>query len=533
MSAGALPVVRWGKEIETGTVNGHPCRMYVHRPRRIAELLVDAQRWSDRTFLVQGERRLTGRQHAQAVARVAAEFRRRGVRAGQHVMLTGFNQIEWVVAWWALQCIGPMVALGNAWWSEQEAADAAAQVQPALVVMDRKLRHPVPAGAQVVWFDELRPLVDLRAEAALELDPVGEEAPAVVIFSSGTTGAAKGVVMSHRGVIANVQNLMHMTGRLPSELDPGHPGTVSLVTMPLFHLGGFQISMMTLLSGGQVVFLKGKFDPQEALELMQRERVRAWGSVPTMVSRVMQHARFADFDTSSVSSVQMGGAPVGADLKAQVARCFPASGKRVGSMYGLTESGGVIATGAGSDILGRPGCVGRALPTVEIRIGDPDSQGVGEVMARAPTATLGYLGDRAPITDADGWLASGDLGRIDEEGRLYIVGRSKDMIIRAGENIASVHVESCVRTHPAVAEVAVLGLPHADLGEEVAAVVVLKPGAEVSSEELRGHAAGRLARFEVPTRWWLRRESLPLNATGKVVKAELRAQWPQQAEVAA
>jgi long-chain acyl-CoA synthetase len=529
MSA-ATAVVQWGKDIVMGTVHGHPCRVYAQRPRSMGELLRDAQRWSDRTYLVQGERRLTGAKFAAAVGRLSAEFRRCGVRTGQHVMLTGFNQIEWLVAFWALQCIGPMVALGNAWWSAQEAADAAELVQPTLLIVDRKLGHAIPPGAQVVHFDELRPLVDAGEGANLVLDPVDEESPAVVIFSSGTTGKAKGVVMSHRSVVANVQSLMHMTGRLPSELDPSHPGTVSLVTMPLFHLGGFQISMMTLLSGGKVVFLKGKFDASEVLQLMQAEKVRAWGSVPTMVARVLQHPRFEEFDTTSVSSVQMGGAPVPAELKADVARCFPNSKKRVGSMYGHTEAGGVLATGAGADIEGRPGCVGRPLPAVEIRLGNPDAEGVGEVLARTPTATSGYLGDPNPIEDADGWVASGDLGRIDAEGRLYIVGRSKDMIIRGGENIASVHVESVLRTHPAVAEVAVVGIPHSDLGEEVGAAVVLKPGVKVGMEELRSFAASQLSRFEVPSRWWLMHEALPVNATGKVIKRDVKANWPKEVD---
>ncbi|MGE0801424.1 MAG: class I adenylate-forming enzyme family protein [Lautropia sp.] len=530
MSSG-LPTVRWGKTIIAGTVAGHPCKVYADRPRAMAELLVDAQRWADRPYVVQGDRRLTGTQFAVAVARVATALRRRGVRSGQHVMLTGFNQIEWLVAFWALQCIGSMVALGNAWWSREEAGHAAELVRPELVVQDARLGHPVPAGAELLAFGMLRQVAEADGPAGLELDPVDEEAPAVVIFSSGTTGSARGVVMSHRSVIANVQNLMHMTGRLPSDLDPAHPGTVSLVTMPLFHLGGFQISMMTLLSGGTVVLPRGKFDPEEVLQLMQSERVRSWGSVPTMVSRVLRHPRFAEFDTSSVSSIQMGGAPVPPDLKAEVARCFPSSRKRVGSMYGHTEAGGVLATGAGPEIEGRPGCVGRPLPTVEIRIAQADAEGVGEILARSPTATSGYLGDPTPIADAAGWVASGDLGRLDAEGRLYVVGRSKDMIIRGGENIASVHVESCLRTHPAVAEVAVVGLPHPDLGEEVAAAVVLKPGCDVTAAALRAHAEARLARFEVPSRWWLTASALPVNATGKIVKREVLARWPQIEEV--
>lgn len=528
----ALPAVHWGTEVETGVVNSHPCRMYSKRPRALGELLLDAQRWSDREFVIQGDRRLTGREHTRRVARVAAHLRRLGLRSGDSVLLLGFNQIEWLTSFWALQCCGATVALGNAWWSQKELDDAATLVKPRFVIAATQLPRPQYKGAVYLSFGEIRDIAESPADEALILDPVKEEAPAVVIFSSGTTGQAKGLVMSHRGVIANIQNLMVMTGRLPSELNPEHPGTVSLVTMPLFHLGGFQISIMTLLSGGKVVFLRRKFEPLEVLELMDKERVRSWGSVPTMVARVVQHERFADFDTSSVSSVQMGGAPIPHELRAQVATAFPSSRKRVGAMYGLTEVGGVLATGSGDDVQGRPGCVGRPLSTVEIKLANQDANGVGEIMARTPTATLGYLDDDTPVGDAEGWIGSGDLGRFDEEGRLYIVGRAKDMIIRGGENVASVHVESCLRTHPAIAEVAVLGMPHADLGEEVAAAVVVRPDAVVTVEELRAYAAGQLARFEVPSKWWLRCEPLPTNPTGKVLKREVAASWPQE-EVAA
>jgi long-chain acyl-CoA synthetase len=526
MSMQATVPVRWGTHIEVQEVSGHPCRVYAQRPRALAELLVDAQRWSPRPFLVQGDRRLSVAQHAQAVARVAAELQKHGVGRGDSVLLQGFNHIEWLVTFWAIQCVGATAALGNAWWSSPETTAAIELVQPRLVIVDKPPEAPLPAGVALLRFSDLRAVVDRQEETALEIAEVDEEAAALVIFSSGTTGQAKGVVMSHRSVIANVHSLLHMTGRLPSKLDASHPGTVNLVTMPLFHQGGMQIALMTMLTGGKVVFLKGRFDPLEVLQLMQTEKVRAWGSVPTMVSRVIQHEAFAAYDTSSVSSVQMGGAAVPQELREQVARCFPNSRKRVGSMYGLTETG-VVAAGAGSDVEGRPGCVGRPLPSAEVRIASPNAEGVGEVQARAASATSGYLGDTTPIANADGWIASGDLGRFDGEGRLYIVGRSKDMIIRAGENIASAHVEGCLRTHPCVIEVAVVPLPNPDLGEEVGAAVVLRPGEQVSIEELRAHAAGQLAKFEVPSRWWLRYDPLPTNATGKVLKRDVLAQWPQ------
>jgi long-chain acyl-CoA synthetase len=166
------------------------------------------------------------------------------------------------------------------------------------------------------------------------------------------------------------------------------------------------------------------------------------------------------------------------------------------------------------------------LPVVEIRIDKADPHGVGEICARTPSAASRYWGEETSIADKDGWIRTGDLGRLDEENRLYVVGRSKDIIIRGGENIASAHVERCLATHPDVLEVAVVALPHDDLGEEVAAAVVLRSGATLCADDLAAHAGATLGRFEIPSRWWLRYDALPTNASGKILKRELVEQWP-------
>lgn len=522
----SLSVERWGTTIAMGTVNGHPCRMYETRPCSLFELLIDAQRWAERTLLVQGSRRMDGVQHLGAVARVARLLRAHGAKRGARIMLLGFNHIEWFVSFWAIQCIGATAVLGNRWWSDDETASALRTIGPTVLITDKP---PLAVeGLAHVSFEAVRRVVEDSADDLMTPEPVDEDAPAVILFTSGTTGVAKGIVMSHRSVIANIQNLLVLTGRLPSALPASHSGTVSLMTMPLFHLAGLQIQIMNVLSGGTLVFLNGKFDALEVLQLMEREKVRAWGSVPTMVSRVIQHPDFAKFDTSSVSSIPMGGAAIPHELRAEIARAFPKTHKRVGNMYGLTEAGGVLAAGSGKELDDRPQCVGKPLPTVEVRIDKPNEEGVGEILARTPSATSGFVGDPTPIDDADGWISTGDLGRIDAEGYLYVVGRQKDTIIRGGENIASVHVENCLRQHPDVLEVAVVPLPHADLGEEVGAAVVLRAGAAVSVDALRQHAAKGLAKFEVPTRWWLSQEALPTNASGKVVKRDVVRNWPRE-----
>jgi long-chain acyl-CoA synthetase len=513
----------WGRDVSTSTVGGHPCLVYTRRPASMTGLLLEARRWGDREFLVQGERRITFAAHEQAVARVAEHLRDLGIGRGDRVMLLGFNRIEWVVAFWAAQCLGAVVVLGNAWWSDEEVAEALTLADPAHVITDRALddRH-------AITFDAMRHLVDSDEPAELVMAPVTENDTALIMFSSGTTGAAKGVVMSHRSVVANLQNLLVLTGRLPDELPAGHRGTVSLLSVPLFHLAGIQISCTTLLSGGSLVFLKGKFDPDEVLKLMEHERVRVWGSIPTMVSRVLDRPDFAKWDTSTVSSIPMGGAAISPELRQRVADSFTGVRSRVGSLYGLTEAGGVLAAGSGKDLRDRPGCVGRALPVVELRIKNPDAEGVGEIQARTPTITDGYLGETggiAGVADAEGWVSTGDLGRLEEAGWLYVTGRSKDIIIRGGENIASANVERALLTHPDVLEAAAVPLPHADLGEEVGAAIVLRPGATPDVEGVRTAAARGLARFELPSRWWVRGTPLPTNATGKILRREIREEW--------
>lgn len=510
----------WGREVTEGVVDGHPCRLYAERPHSVAEFLLTARRWADREFLVQGARRLTSAEHERAVARVAAVLREHSVRAGDRVALVGFNSVEWVVSFWAVQTVGATAVLGNAWWSDDELAGALDQADPALVITDRDQRRP---GLSMTGLREVVDRVD--DERPLTLAPPDEDALAIIMFSSGTTGAPKGVLMSHRAVVANIHNLLVLTGRLPDELPDTHPGTVSMLSVPLFHLAGIQVSCNTLLSGGRLVFLEGKFDPAEVLRLIETEGVRVWGSIPTMVSRVLDHPDFAARDVSTVSSVPMGGSAVSPELRERVAAAFPAVKSRVGSLYGLTEAGGVLAAGSGKDVAGRPSCVGRALPVVELRVANPDADGIGEIQARTPTSTGGYLGEEGSITGPDGWIASGDLGRIDEDGWLYITGRSKDVIIRGGENVGAVHVEERLLTHPDVLEAAVVALPHADLGEEVAAAVVLRPDATVTIADLEAHARQGLARYEVPTAWWLRPISLPLNASGKVLRREVRREW--------
>lgn len=518
---------RWSREVASANVANYATLVYVSRPKSLMEFLIDARRWADRPFIVQGDLRLTNCGFEQAVRRVAQFLAARGIGRGMRVMLRGINRVEWLVSFWAVQCLGGVAVLGNAMWGSAQTRTSAALAEPVLLITDQA-REALQGPWLTLTMDEIGHILRDDSADLLSLEHAVdmEDEVALIMFSSGTTGDPKGVVISHRSVIANIQNLLVLTERLPHELAPDAPSTVSLLTMPLFHMGGIQIAVTTLLTGGTLVLQEGRFDPVTVLTLIEREKVRVWGSVPTMILRVIEHDRFGQFDTSSVRSIPMGGSVVSDELRARVRKAFPATQKRVGSLYGMTEAGGVVAAGSSAEMEGQAkGCLGRPLPVVEVRIDGPDEKGVGEIMVRTPTMTHGYLNDPRPITDAQGWFATGDRGWLGHDGYLYLAGRSKDIIIRAGENIACVHVEQCLLQHDAVMEAAVLPLPHPDLGEEVGAVVVVRPGADVTADVLRSHAATLLGQHEVPSRWWLRSAALPTNATGKIAKREIAVQW--------
>jgi len=250
-----------------------------------------------------------------------------------------------------------------------------------------------------------------------------------------------------------------------------------------------------------------------------------------MVSRVLAHPDLPTRDVSSIRAVTLGGSAVAPALMEAVRLAFPNAQRGVSQIYGLSEAGGTLTVATGRDSIDRSGTVGRPLPTVELRISNPNSAGVGDVEARTPMAMNGYWGrDPLDTIDADGWLRTGDIGWLDDDGYLFLTGRGTDLIIRGGENIAGPHVEAALARHPDVVDVAVVGLPDPDLGEVVAAVVRRREGAVVSRSELRSFAAKQLAYFEIPSAWWIIDQPLPTNAAGKVDKRLLRSSWPSADE---
>ncbi|HMK09972.1 MAG TPA: AMP-binding protein, partial [Acidimicrobiales bacterium] len=288
------------------------------------------------------------------------------------------------------------------------------------------------------------------------------------------------------------------------------------------------VLVANLAFGGKVVIMY-RWDAGRALELIEREHITTFGGVPAMVWQVLDHPDFATRDISSVKSIGYGGAPAAPELVRRIEAMFP--GRTPSNGYGLTETSSVTTMNSGPDYLRKPDSVGVPVAVCDVKVVDEDGNAlplgsVGELWIKGPNVVKGYF-NKPEATEAsftDGWLHSGDVARLDDEGFVFIVDRAKDMVIRGGENVYCVEVEAALFEHPAVADAAVIGIPHQVLGEEVGAVVTLAHGKTVSEEELKAHVAERLAAFKVPVRIWFRDEPLPRNPAGKILKRDLRAE---------
>ena len=572
-------------EIVTEDVLGVPLQVYKQRMRSLRELVAGADARMEVDFLVQGDRRLTYGEHNARVRATTVRLQELGVAAGDRVALLSANTIDWVVTFWATTVLGAVIVPLNAWWKAEELAFALEDSSSTVLVADRRrwdvvrdvvertetIRHVFVMGT-----DERRPWADARdgrrrgsqergadapdgsARPGSELfdgpDPgalpdvtIAEDDLLAIMYTSGTTGRPKGATVTHRQALANLQNIFcaaiadAMRGSAPPELAEGGGQNATLLIVPLFHVTGCLATMvLSYATGGKLVLMTpGRFDPTLAMEVIERERVTGIGGVPTIMWRIIESPDFAKHDLSSVTRISYGGAPAAPELVQRIKDAVPRVRSTLTTAYGLTETASVATINGGDDYFSHPGSVGRAVPTVELRVVDththedvPTGES-GEIWLKGPTVMMrGYwnLPDATAEILTDGWFHSGDIGRLDADGFLYLVDRAKDMIIRGGENIACVEVENVLFSHPDVMDAAVVGVPHKELGEEVMAVVQLRPGATATPEDLREFSRRRLADFKVPAYVELRDTPLPRNPAGKVLKNLLRGDASSFAE---
>ena len=536
-------------------IRGVPLRTWKAAPAHLREVLEASRERGNATFLVYEDERLSFAEHADAVAALASTLVGRwGVAKGDRVAIAMRNFPEWSVAFWAAASVGAVVVPLNAWWTGPELefgiTDSGARILFCdLERLERLGPHLPGLGLEAVVVAKGG---DAVAAPALRFeDVVGTPEPggalpdvdlhpeddATIFYTSGTTGRPKGALGTSRNICTNLVSLLLGQARnaaragappAPEPTDQASAQNAYLLSVPFFHATGcHSILVANLAFGGKIVIMH-KWDPERALELIERERVTTFGGVPSMVWQVLESPSFASRDLSSVRSIGYGGAPAPPELVRRIEAMFP--GRTPSNGYGLTETSSVTTQNIGADYLRKPDSVGVPVPVCDVRVvdeqGAPLPEGaVGELLIRGPNVVKGYWGRPDATAEAflpDGWFRSGDVARIDDEGFVFIVDRAKDMVIRGGENVYCAEVEAALFEHPAVTDVAVFGVPHRVLGEEVAAVVCLKPGASATAEALQGHVRERLAAFKAPAHIWFRDEELPRNPAGKVLKRELR-----------
>ncbi|MEU0874731.1 class I adenylate-forming enzyme family protein [Nocardia brasiliensis] len=519
-------------EMAVEEVLGAPMPVLRNRARSLGEVLATAADWGARDYLVTEDRRISFSEHAGAVGALAAALRDRyGVGRGDRIGILAANTPEWVCAFWAAQQLGAIAVGYNAWWTPREIAYGVEHTAPAVLIVDAKraalvaeldIRVPV-----LTMEHDLPALLAEFAGAIPALAPVDEDDPAVVLYTSGTSGRPKGAVHSHRNLVA-VIGYHQFNDALAAEFAGAGAipsGRRFLLTSPLFHIASLHnLVVPRLVTGDTAVLYQGGFDADRVLRLIERERVTNWGAMPTMATRLLERD-LSGYDLSSLVSFSLNSAPSSAALQHQLRERLPVARTALVTSYGLTESSTAATIATPAELAAFPDTVGRPVIGAEVQIRDSAGQVVpdgaeGEICVRSPYVMLGYWNDDAATAaaiTADRWLRTGDIGVL-TDGRLRLSGRRSDLILRGGENVYPVEIEQCLDEHPAVRECAVVGIPDPDLGQQVAAVVVLENPAAATEAELRAFAAARLAYYKVPARWRLTTTELPRNATGKVVR---------------
>jgi len=561
-------------ETHTEQIDGHDTTVFAQRFGDLRTVAQFSAAHGDKEFIVYGDRRITFTEFLGTTNRVSGALAAAGVAKGDRIAVLSQNNPEWCMSFWAAVNMGAVLVGLNGWWTTDEILYGLEDSGAKVLMVDRKrferisdqvddidglervyLIDATPAdfpgadgtpSAKLHSFSELTEAVDVPPD--FPAVALAESDPAVIFYTSGTTGRPKGAISTHRSMIANLQNTVFLLTAnsvflaenagenaadepTADEAPKAPTQPVALFTSPLFHVSGCHSTLVVGMMGGlKLIMIEGRFDPVAALELIANEQVTTWSTVPTMIWRTCEHPARHDYDTSTVTAVAFGGSPSADELQRRIRETFP-NVKSTSNAYGLTETSSVATVLTGPEALTKASSVGRPMPTVQLAIADPDgthlgTDETGEVLIKGPILMAGYWNKPEATADSlrDGWLHTGDLGHLDEDGFLFITDRAKDMIIRGGENIYCVEIENCLLTHESVADAAIVGIPHESLGEEVKAFIEIAPGATITVDEVRAWVAQHLAGFKVPTYVEFYDGKLPRNASGKLLKNVLRGE---------
>ena len=536
-------------EMETVAIRGRPTRTWKNAPPTLQHCFALGRAHGDRIFLVHEGERVSFEAFARATIRLAAHMQALGVTRGDRVAIAMRNVPEWPVAFYAGQLLGAIVTPLNAWWTGAELEYGLSDSGAKLLVTDGERweriaphRGALPGLAHV--------LVARGGDGSLEAvigTPDGwhalPDAPtplpflepdddATIFYTSGTTGRPKGALGTHRNICSNILSSgfsfarsFLRRGEAPPQPDPAAPQKATLLSVPFFHATGCHAVLNPSLVSGTKLVMQRKFDAGDALRLIEAERITSAGGVPTIAWQILTHPDRDRYDISSLETISYGGAPSAPELVRQIG----AAGSSPGNGWGMTETSATFSHHMAEDYLNRPDSCGPPVAVCDAEVRGPGGEvlgpgEVGELYGFGPNIVKGYWNkaEATAETFPDGWVRTGDLARIDEEGFITIVDRAKDMLIRGGENIYCVEVEGVLCEHPAVMDAALVGKPHHVLGEEPVAFVSTKPHMTVGEAELQAFVAERLARFKVPVEIFVRHQPLPRNANGKILKNELK-----------
>ncbi|HQS96965.1 MAG: AMP-dependent synthetase [Novosphingobium sp. 35-62-5] len=543
---GMAAVTAPGSQFEIGERDG--LRQFVSAPPDLNLLIESARGFGDRICVVDfdsdgAERRLN---YDQLFAWRDQLVPLLHIARGDRVAIAMRNRAEWLVGFLAVIKAGGVAVLVNSRGSGPELLAMLDEVDPAVVLADEERATAMrDAGFKGRVLDLTKPLdADEIARRAGDPAPNPGTAqatdPCAILFTSGTTGRVKGAILSHRNVITGLMstqmsgmivltNMAAQMGVTPEALIAQLPQQASLLVYPLFHISGLGAGFLSpFLGGGKVVIMR-RWDAEEAARLIEAEQISMFSAVPTMLWDILHRARVDGASLVSLRNIGSGGQALPVNLVEEVHALCPHA--QIGTGYGMTECSGAIAQAVGPDFMARPAAAGRVLPMVEVRIEGPDGTilppgKTGEIVVRGAQVMSGYWNrpdETAAVLTPDGWLRTGDVGLVDDDGYVFIVDRKKDMVISGGENIYCAEVERVLGQIPGLTECAAFGLPDERMGERLVAVVIA-PG--IDEAGVIEWVATRLARYKAPTRVAIATTTLPRNALGKVDKIALRKLWP-------
>ena len=553
--------------IGTVEVRGVSVKTFAAAPPTMRAVWELSAGYADKAYIVFEDEQYTyAEAHAQ-VRKLAAHLAAKGVHHGDRVALAMRNYPEWVIGYWATASLGAAVVGMNAWWTPHEMEYALDDSHPKVLIVDDErferashilnaVRVRLPHAMHLISVRPERELPDdattwtevMAADDPLTLPEVDidPDDDVTIFYTSGTTGFPKGAQLTHRGSVDNMLDIAFMATAVsmaeqkavaagdlpaPTTAPAAPPPPVFMAATPLFHVTACNCRLHPATLTGAKIVLMYKWDTGRALELIERERVTNFSGVPTMGRELLMHPDWASRDTSSLQGIAGGGSAVQPDLVKKIAGAL--DGGQPSTGYGMTETHGIITANSSRFYLAKPASCGPVVPVLEWKLVDedgndiaPDPEAIGVLCVRGSIVIKGYLNRAEATADSirDGWLNTGDIARVDEDGWVFIVDRAKDMVIRGGENVYCSEVEAAIYHHDAVAEAIVFGVPDERLGEAVAAVIVLRPDASLTAEELQQFLSTDLSAYKIPSKVWFRDEPIPRNASGKFLKREVRDQ---------